>query len=233
MLKIQNSHLTETQVETILQQNPESEILSDLEELYIGNNNLSDILLNPSVSNLRVLHCDNANLDWFQIKEILQGIKDSKALKLEELNISMNNMKDINPLLLSESLHRLKSVNLSGCDADLSNFIPRLAFGDSNIQILNISYHNLSAVYPIVISLALNKCVSVDVTKCRLLDNHLESIAEGIRKGRLGCQKQQSKLKHLKISKYLHYSFKQVLRRGLGSCSVYKARIVPYWLTIH
>ena len=170
LLRVENCRFTKAQVNTIFQQISEGE--SELESLYIGNNRLTGArpeLLRGAVPRLRSLQCDDTMLGYSQIIEMLQGILDAEDLRLEEINLMRNNLTSISPVLLSESLNRLKIVNLWGCDAMLQNLMIRMennmVNGETNIQSLDISKNDLFTYCPRWFDNAI-WCIKNDVYVC-------------------------------------------------------------------
>ena len=195
LLRVENCRFSETQVNTIFEQISEGE--SELESLYIGNNRLTGArpeLLRGAVPRLRSLHCDNTNLCPGQITEMLLGIKEAEDLRLEEINLMMNNMTPVNHLLLCQSLNRLKSVNIWGCEGILWTLLDRIHDGESNIQTLDIGLHDLCHYPEAIIAGAITNCVSVRLDRCPLTLEQVSAITEKI------TTKENLKLKHLQMS---------------------------------
>ena len=195
VLWVQNCRFTEKQVNVIFQQISDGQ--SDLETLYIGNNRLTGAraeLLRGAVSRLRLLHCDNTNLCPSQITEMLQGIKETGDLKLEEINLNMNTMTPINHLLLSESLSRIKSVKLYGCEPILMSLLDRIVERQSNIEHLDIGDNDLTHYPPAFLSSAITNCVYASLYACEMYTFHVVSLIQRIK------TKDNLRLKHLKMS---------------------------------
>ena len=194
-LWVQNCRFTEKQVNTIFQQISDGQ--SDLETLYIGNNRLTGAraeLLRGAVSRLRVLHCDNTNLCPSQVTEMLQGIKEAENLKLEEINLNMNTMTPVNNLLLSESLSRIKSVKLYGCEAILMSLLNRIYDRQSNIEHLDIGDNDLTDYPAAFIAGAITNCVYASLYACEMTTNQVFFLIHQIK------TKANLRLKHLKMS---------------------------------
>ena len=195
VLWVQNCRFTEKQVNVIFQQISDGQ--SDLETLYIGNNRLTGAraeLLRGAVSRLRLLHCDNTNLCPSQITEMLQGIKETEDLKLEEINLNMNTMTPINHLLLSESLSRIKSVKLYGCEAILMSLLDRIVDRQSNIERLDIGDNELTDYPPAFIAGAITNCVYASLYACEMTTTQVFVLIHHIK------TKENLRLKHLKMS---------------------------------
>ena len=194
-LWVENCRFTEKQVNTIFQQVSDGQ--SDLETLYIGNNRLTGAraeLLRGAVSRLRVLHCDNTNLCPNQVAEMLEEITEAEDLKLEEINLNMNTMTPVNNLLLSESLSRIKSVKLYGCEAILMSLLNRIYDCQSNIEHLDIGDNDLTDYPPAFIAGAITNCVYASLTSYGMMSNQVSLLTHQIK------TKDNLRLKHLKIS---------------------------------
>ena len=195
MLWVQNCRFTESQVNIIFQMISDGE--SDLEMLYIGNNRLTGAranLLRGAVSRLSVLHCDNTNLCPSQITEMLRGIKEAEDLRLKEINLNMNTMTPIDNLLLSESLSRIMSVKLYGCEPILVGLLNSIYEGQSKIEQLDIGDNDLTVYPPAFIAGAITKCASVSLYACEMDKSQISLLINEIK------TKDNLRLKHLKLS---------------------------------
>ena len=195
LLWVQNCRFTESQVNVIFQQISDGQ--SELNTLFIGNNRLTGAraeLLRGAVTRLRVLHCDNTNLCPSQITEMLQGIKEADDLGLEEINLNMNTMTPINNLLLSESLSKIRSVKLYGCEAILVSLLNRIFERQSNIENLDIGDNDLTDYPPAFIAGAIINCVNASLYACEMERRQVLLLIECIK------TTQNLRLKHLKLS---------------------------------
>jgi len=195
VLWVQNCRFTESQVNIIFQQISEGE--SDLEMLYISNNRLTGAranLLRGAVFKLSVLHCDNTNLCPSQITEMLWGIREAEDLRLKEINLNMNTMTPIDNLLLSESLSRIMSVKLYGCEPILVGLLNSIYEGQSNIEQLDIGDNDLTVYPPAFIAGAITKCAYASLYACEMNKSQISFLINEIK------TQDNLRLKHLKLS---------------------------------
>ena len=125
---------------------------------------------------------------------MLQGIKEAEIINLEEINLSMNTMTPIDNLLLSESLSRIKSVKLYGCEAILISLLNRIHDRQSNIEHLDIGDNDLTDYPPAFIAGAITNCVYASLYACEMTSNQVSILIHQIK------SKDNLRLKHLKMS---------------------------------
>ena len=167
-LSVRNCRFTGPQLNDMFKVFSDDE--TNLEHFNIGNNNLivdSDYL-RKAVIKLTTFHCDNCNLVTSQISEMLTELRDSDC-KLEDLNIMLNPMIHIRHQLLAESLSKLVSVNLWGCDAITISLLDNIISSNSiNLQHLNLGNHDLTFFAAPLVADSLIRLVSVTLSECEM-----------------------------------------------------------------
>ena len=171
---------------------------SQLVELDVDNINLSnlDLELFKFVTRLKKLDFCNCNLSPDQIDVMLESIRDAsdEDMKLEHLDLTMNHLTPIHFGLFGDSLSRLESVELWGCNPLLQGLFNHLLTTDQpRLKHLNIGFSDLMLYDPPTVANSLSKLESVNMSQCNvppmivtMLATNLQSGSSALKTIRLG-----------------------------------------------
>ena len=179
-LSVRNCRFTGSQLNDMFKVFSEDE--TNLEHLYIGNNNLivDSEYLRKAVTKLTTFHCDNCNLVTSQISEMLTEVRDSDC-NLEDLNIMLNPMIHIRHQLVADSLSKLVSVNLWGCDAITISLLDTIISSNSvKLEHLNLGNHDLTFFAAPLVAESLIKLVSVTLSECEMTGRQVNMLFTNI-----------------------------------------------------
>ena len=175
---------------------------SQLLELDVGNINLSN--LDPeslkNVIRLRRLVFRFCHLSPDQIRVMLESIRDAsdEDMKLEHLDLSRNHLTPIHFGLIGDSLSRLVSVDMWGCDRNpllqgLFNHLLNANQPRPRLKHLNIGLSDLMMYDPPTVANSLSKLESVNLSHCivppmtlTMLATNLQSGSSALKELRLG-----------------------------------------------
>ena len=168
-----------------------------LQELSVSNNRLNNlpVSLLKGVTRLRSLDCSNCDMKTDQVTKILARITkcEDEDLRLEHLNLEMNILTSVNFRLIADSLIKVKSVRIWGCQMLLHGLFEKiLGVDEMALSHLNMGDTDLALYDPPTISNGLSKLESVDLSYCYVPPMILSMLATNLKRGR-------SKLKHLKM----------------------------------
>ena len=124
---------------------------------------------------------------------MLTEVRDSEC-NLKDLNIMLNPMIHIRHQLVADSLSKLVSVNLWGCDAITISLLDIIISSNSvKLQHLNLGNHDLTFFAAPLVADSLVKLVSVTLSECEMTRMQVTMLFTNI------ATKQNLKLRRLEI----------------------------------
>jgi len=150
-----------------------------LEELNLRYNDLSDVpesILARSMSRLKSVNLAYTELRNEQITEMLEGCLQSTSL--ESLNLCENDLMDVSPKLLAQTIGKLQAVNLDAACLVTEQIVEILqtSLNSKTLENLNIRFNDLSNIPSPILAQAVSSIKNVNVSFSDLSAQQVEAI---------------------------------------------------------
>ena len=182
-LNLTNTKLTQQQIASVITSASKG---SKLKKLNISENDLSGVdpgLLAKAVVNLETLDIGNTKLTQQQAAVIFSGVCEGSRLNV--LNISDNNLSEVEPELLAKTVIKLKKLDIRYSDItkqQASVILTAISEG-RRLTDLNIGFNDLREVCPELMAKAVTNLEILDVTFTDLTQQQATAIISTISNG--------------------------------------------------
>ena len=182
-LNLTNTKLTQQQIASVITSASKG---SKLKKLNISENDLSGVdpgLLAKAVVNLETLDIGNTKLTQQQAAVIFSGVCEGSRLNV--LNISDNNLSEVEPELLAKTVIKLKKLDIRYTDItkqQASVILTAISEG-RRLTDLNIGFNDLREVCPELMAKAVTNLEILDVTFTDLTQQQATAIISTISNG--------------------------------------------------
>ena len=182
-LNLKNTKLTQQQIASVITSASKG---SKLKKLNISENDLSGVdpgLLAKAVVNLETLDIGNTKLTQQQAAVIFSGVCEGSRLNV--LNISDNNLSEVEPELLAKTVIKLKKLDIRYTDItkqQASVILTAISEG-RRLTDLNIGFNDLREVCPELMAKAVTNLEILDVTFTDLTQQQATAIITTISNG--------------------------------------------------
>ena len=182
-LNLTNTKLTQQQIASVITSASKG---SKLKKLNISENDLSGVdpgLLAKAVVNLETLDIGNTKLTQQQAAVIFSGVCEGSRLNV--LNISENNLSEVEPELLAKTVIKLKKLDIQYSDLtkqQASVILTAISEG-RRLTDLNIGFNDLRDVCPELMAKAVTNLEILDVTFTDLTQQQATAIITTISNG--------------------------------------------------
>ena len=182
-LNLTNTKLTQQQIASVITTASKG---SKLKKLNISENDLSGVdpgLLAKAVVNLETLDIGNTKLTQQQAAVIFSGVCEGSRLNV--LNISDNNLSEVEPELLAKTVIKLKKLDIRYSDItkqQASVILTAISEG-RRLTDLNIGFNDLREVCPELMAKAVTNLEILDVTFTDLTQQQATAIISTISNG--------------------------------------------------
>ena len=134
---------------------------------YQGLHNVAPRVFSTALNKLKVVDLSQVLVDQSQCRALLEAI--AKDTNIEHLDISSNNLANIEPNMLAEAINKVRKVDIS--DTNLTtNQVEQIlrGIGTSKLQDLDIDQNNLKEISPELLATAVNSLDRVVISKLSL-----------------------------------------------------------------
>merc|ERR1712059_61094 len=170
--------------------------MGELKSLNIAYNNLSEVdsyLMISAVDKLETLEMKNCNLITEQVNQILEAVNNDKT-NLQSLDLSMNNLSEVNPDMLALAVSKLEVVTIH--DTKLTPEQAKAIFiaidKESKLKSLNVADNHLRSLDCDLLLNTLTKLESLNLGQTEITVPDLERL--------LRQSLVETTLKHLELS---------------------------------
>ena len=152
-----------------------------VKSLNISNNNLSTVnktLLASAVNMLEELNLFGTKLTVKQLEAVMTAIFDGDCL-LKSLDLSMNNLSAVNPIILTSAVSRLEKVDLFETQLTVQQveaIMTAIAGDECLLKTLKILRNKMHTVNPCVMALAVNSLESIEMSTGHMSLHQVEAI---------------------------------------------------------